>query len=197
TRRSQDEVILLWQNGATAVTPTYKLLGADLNGRVVLQKGPVPHVAALTLGAETLTLHTGDQPSAGRITVDGWFDGLVERLQARPSLPSAATVQFDITGDNGRTAAITLQDGQIRLLDGHQPEASVTITAAAQDWLAAINGETAPEALFLQGKLNIQGSLELALLLAEVISIAPPSKLRAEKWRLEFHYQDLLEIVFE
>ncbi|MBP6469306.1 MAG: SCP2 sterol-binding domain-containing protein [Chloroflexi bacterium] len=196
TRRSQDEVVLLWQNGKTAVSPTYKLLGADLNGRAVLQKGPVPHVAALTLGAETLTFHTGDQPSAGRITVDGWFDGLVGRLQAQPGLPPAAAVQFDIAGENGRIAAITLQEGQIHLVDGRHPEPSVTIAATAQDWLALINGETTPEALFLQGKLNIQGSLELALLLAEVISIAPPSKLRAEKWRLEFRYQDLLEIVF-
>jgi alpha-glucosidase (family GH31 glycosyl hydrolase)/putative sterol carrier protein len=196
SRHSTDEVIVCWQNGETAVTPTYKLVGTDLNGRAALQKGPLPHFAVLTLGKQALSLHTGDQPSAGRTTVVGWFDGLIGRLRAQPALPQTAVVQFDITGANGRTAALVLQEGQPNLVNGRHADPSVTISATDATWLALINGEATPETLFLQGKLNITGNLELVLLLAEVISIAPPSTFRPDPWRLEVRYQDLLELTF-
>ncbi len=200
SRSRPDDEIVMWRSATSPHTDLdirYRLLGTDLNGRPILQKEPVPHFATLLCGPETLSLHTGDQPTSSRLTVASWFDSLTGRLPLLKALPDKAVVQFDITGDNGRTAALVVENGAVTLRDGRLPDPTVTITAEDATWLALINGEATPETLFLQGKLNIAGNLELVLLLAEVISIAPPSKFRAAQWQLTFTYQDLLTITLE
>ncbi|MCB8985972.1 MAG: SCP2 sterol-binding domain-containing protein, partial [Ardenticatenaceae bacterium] len=197
SRHSPEDHIIMWQNSDSTLMPTYKLLGADSNGRPVLQKGDAPRFAILELGQLAHTFYNSDQPAAGRVTVQAWFESLAARLRQVAGRPETAVVQFDISGENGRVAALTLHGNEISLIDGRHPDPTVTISATDSTWLALLNGEAAPDALFLQGKLAITGNLELVLLLAETIAIAPPSKLRPDQWRLEFNYQDLLTLVYE
>ncbi|MCP4426534.1 MAG: SCP2 sterol-binding domain-containing protein, partial [Chloroflexi bacterium] len=62
------------------------------------------------------------------------------------------------------------------------------------DWLALINGETAPDELFLLGKLNIAGDFQLVMRLTGSMRIAPPNKFSSRKWRLDVQYFDTLTL---
>jgi putative sterol carrier protein len=104
-------------------------------------------------------------------------------------------VQFDIQGAQGHTAFLTLtEEGDVLLAEGHHEAPDVTITAEDVDWLALINGLIGPEESFLSGKLQISGDLNLALQMAQLISLAPPGTFLPGRWRLDLDYLDILTI---
>ncbi len=143
-----------------------------------------------------MSFHEGTQPSVGKVTVAAWFDALPDQIRRAPTSHEDIVVQFDISGENGRTAYLLRQDGDIHLVDGTHATADVTIAAAATDWLSLLNGETTPESLFLAGKIMVAGNLAFVVQLADTISLSPPSTYRADRWRLQIEYFDALRIDF-
>jgi alpha-glucosidase (family GH31 glycosyl hydrolase)/putative sterol carrier protein len=196
TRRSQDEMIILWNNQENEDV-VYKLAALGLNGRSEHKHEPLPPFGFFTLGEQTLSFHEGSHPSEGKVTVAAWFDSLPNQLAALPSSQEDIVVQFEMTGENSRLAYILREEGEIKLIDGTHANADVTIAADAADWLLLLNGEAAPEMMFLEGKINITGNLEFVLQLAESINLSPPSTYQAAKWQLEVNYMDVVRLAVE
>ncbi len=191
-RHSTGEAIILWNNTGSDAAQ-YRLAALDQHGGPHTLQGPFPRFAVLSLG-ESLSLHVGQQPQTGRPTVAGWFGALEERLRATPQGDLTAVVQFEITGEDGRTAYLSLQNGRVGLQDGQHAQPDLTVRAAANDWLALISGHTAPEDLFLAGKLSVAGNFDLVPLLLPHLQMAPLTRLAPHPWRLRFNFLDTLTI---
>jgi putative sterol carrier protein len=200
TRRSRDEAIVLWNNQERSDV-VYKLAALGLNGRSESVRSPLPKFGVFTIGEKSMRFHESSQPAVGKVTVSAWFDALAEQVRRLPTAQEEVAdtdhpyvVQFDISGENGRTAYLVQTGEDVSLVDGAHPNADATIAAAASDWLSLLNGEASPESMFLEGKITITGNLELVLRLASVISLSPPSTYRSDKWRLDVDYLDVLRV---
>ncbi len=80
-----------------------------------------------------------------------------------------AVYQFDLTGDGGGTWHIRIADGAVEIGMGHVETPNITLTAAADQWLAIVNGEVNGRTAFLAGKLKLKGDLSLAMTLPDLI----------------------------
>ncbi|MFN2170359.1 MAG: TIM-barrel domain-containing protein [Candidatus Promineifilaceae bacterium] len=197
-RRADEEEIVLWNNnGSEAIS--FTLAAEAFNFQREVEQGPLPRFAVLHVGRDALRWQKGTQSTVGQISVADWFGslidrlGLVGRLGANAAGGETAVVQFSIQGAQGYEAFLTLaEDGRVSLAEGYHETADVTITAEDADWLALINGLIGPEEAFLGGKLQIAGDLNLALQMAQLISLAPPGTFLPQRWRLDLNYLDIL-----
>jgi putative sterol carrier protein len=191
TRRSQDETIVLWNNQERSDV-VYKLAALGLTSGSESKRAPLPKFGIFTIGENAIRFHEGSQPAVGKVTVSAWFDSLADQVHRLPAAQEEVVVQFDISGENGRTAYLVRTGEDVKLADGTYPNADATIAAAASDWLSLLNGEVSPEFMFLEGKIRIMGNLELVMQLGSAISLSPPGTYRSDKWRLDVDYLDVL-----
>lgn len=194
--RANEEAIVLWNNEGSADV-TFSLAAEDFKYRRETDQGALPRFAVLHVGEDALRWQRGAQVAGGQISVIDWFASLVESIgsNAAANAPANALVQFDIQGAQGHTAFLTLAEGlEARLTDGTHEMPDVTITAEDADWLALINGLVGLEEAFLGSKLKVSGDFNLALQMAEAISLAPPGTYRPEHWRLDVTYLDILTV---
>ena len=197
TRRSDDEMILLWNNHEAENVAFQWQAFVDRYQHAGIQEGPLPKFGVFTLGEETITYHEGNQPAAGRASVTGWLAGLPGRIRKELVAEMDAVAQFEVRdgGEHGRVVHLVLQNGQAALTEGPHLQPDVVVLAQKGDWLSLINGDLSPEELFLSGKLSINGDLNLLLQLVDVMQIAPPSQYRAERWQLTLRYANYLTLL--
>lgn len=82
-----------------------------------------------------------------------------------------AVIQFNITGDGGGEWTVKIDSGKLSIVEGHATDASMTMTCAAQDLLAIVNGETSAVSAFMQGKVRIDGNMSLAMKLQTLLKV--------------------------
>jgi hypothetical protein len=190
-RHKPGEEIILWNNNG-AQNMRYKLAALDVNRHAQTVKGALPSFAVLTRDEQALTYHAGSQPARGRMTIDNWLAALPQRVDPRQVGLDEAAIGFMVQGENGRAVTLILRDGRAVLQEGVGETADVVISASPADWLALINGETIPQELFVQGKIELQGDMALLLQLASAFEIVAPGIYQPDHWRLTIDYMDLL-----
>jgi putative sterol carrier protein len=80
-----------------------------------------------------------------------------------------ATIQFDLSGDNGGLYWVKMADGGAESGEGAIDTPSMTLKAAADDWANMVNGDLNPMQAFMTGKIKIQGDMALAMKLQALI----------------------------
>lgn len=105
------------------------------------------------------------------------FETVQQWVQALPNLvdPSRVgdldtAIQLDLEGDGGGNWNLIVKDGALAVNEGRHADPELTLTTAAADWMAVINGESNPMGLFMQGKIKIQGDMQLAMKLQSLLS---------------------------
>lgn len=93
------------------------------------------------------------------------FAAMNERVQSDPSrlAGQTASYQFDLTGDDGGTFHLDIQNGSAAVAEGALANPGCTITLAAADFKDLVAGKANPMNLFFGGKLKIAGDMGLAM----------------------------------
>jgi putative sterol carrier protein len=74
-----------------------------------------------------------------------------------------AVIQYQLSGDEGGDWIVAIKDGLCTVQQGTAPNATMTLSADAQDYKDVITGKLNPMTAFMTGKLRLAGDLNLAM----------------------------------
>ena len=72
-------------------------------------------------------------------------------------------IQFNFTGAEPGNWNAQIQNGAVKVEQGVHPNPTMTLTADSADYIKLFVGELDPMQAFMQGKLKLQGDLNLAM----------------------------------
>ena len=91
------------------------------------------------------------------------FDQMGANINPDAAKGMNATIQFNLSGDNGGQWYVTIKDGTATVSEGTAPSANMTMTMAAQDYVDMTTGKLNGQMAFMSGKLKISGDMGLAM----------------------------------
>jgi putative sterol carrier protein len=101
--------------------------------------------------------------SADQVTPDVVIEQMPQHLDVAKAGATNATVQFDLSGDNGGKWWLKIHDGTAESGKGEVENPNLTLLAAADDYVKIALGQMDGTAAFMQGKLKIKGDMGLAI----------------------------------
>jgi putative sterol carrier protein len=104
-------------------------------------------------------------------TVKETFDAMAGRFQASKAAGVNATIQYDITGDQGGTWHAVIKDGTCAVNQGAATSPNLTLTMSSQDWLDMLAGKLSGQMAFMSGKLKLKGDMGLAMKVGSLFSV--------------------------
>ena len=81
-----------------------------------------------------------------------------------------ATIQFNLSGDNGGLYWLKIADGKCEAGQGAVENPKMTLKAAADDWHAVSTGKMNAMQAFMSGKIKIEGDMGMAMKLQTMFS---------------------------
>jgi alpha-glucosidase (family GH31 glycosyl hydrolase) len=184
--------ILLW-NSDGSQNLRFQFAGVPLAGVTAARRsGPLPRFAVLTIQGSQLTFLLEHGPQHVE-SVGAWLDALAADFQPEAIGDLDIGVQFLFRGEQGYQAHVHLSQQGLVVTPGVAERADVSLETGDSDWLALINGEIDPTELFLSGRLQVSGEMDLLMRLADLLSATPGQRhFRADAWKLEVNYLDML-----
>jgi putative sterol carrier protein len=101
----------------------------------------------------------GPPPGAAEASLNS----LVKRFREAEAKDLTAVYQLRLTGDQGGLWHLTVSNRQCSLTPGAAERPDVTITVAALDWVDLLAGRLDGYAAFVEGRVQVEGDLSLAL----------------------------------
>jgi len=96
-------------------------------------------------------------------TVKETFEAMSSRFRPDKAAGVNATIQYDITGDQGGTWHAVIKDGACSVVSGAASNPNLTLTMAAEHWLDMVTGKLNGQMAFMSGKLKLKGDMGLAM----------------------------------
>lgn len=91
---------------------------------------------------------------ATQAEINGIFPAMMENFRADKAEGVDATIQFDLSGDNGGLFWVKISGGESSHGEG-EVEADMTVKAAADDFFDMASGASNPMQAFMMGKLKV------------------------------------------
>jgi putative sterol carrier protein len=97
------------------------------------------------------------------MTPDEIFRELPKHLDQTTAKGLHATIQFNLTGEDGGHWYVTVKDGQAAVHGGTASAPNMTMSMTAQDYVDLSLGKLNRQMAFMSGKLMISGDVSLAM----------------------------------
>lgn len=94
---------------------------------------------------------------------------MIEKISPETAGDLDATIQFDLSGDNGGQFYLIVNNGQGEAHEGTTDDARMTLQADADEWYKVMTGETKAMTAFMSGKIKIKGDMGLAMKLQPML----------------------------
>ena len=91
------------------------------------------------------------------------FPEMVAHFNPQKAQGIEARVQFDLSGDNGGTYWLSINQGAATSGEGRIERPQMIVKAQADDYAAMANGDLNPMQAFMSGRVKIQGDMGLAM----------------------------------
>jgi acyl dehydratase/putative sterol carrier protein len=123
---------------------------------------PPPKMEELIPKGENPEFNTKEEIKMAFTDVKEVFDKMASVFNPSAAGSLNAVFQYDITGDGGGKWAVEVKEGTCNVTEGAHASPSVTMTMAADTWLAIVNKELNGMQAFMSGKLKATGDIMLA-----------------------------------
>ena len=82
-----------------------------------------------------------------------------------------AVIQFHFTGEQASDWYAVIKDDKVETVEGIHDNPTMTMTADSSDYIGIFTGELDGMKAFMQGKLKLEGDLNLAMKLTQMFKI--------------------------
>ena len=96
------------------------------------------------------------------------FSEVVSEFKPERAGDLRARFQFRLTGQDGGDWVVTVANRECVVTEGVVEKPDVTIGMDASDFVKMVNGELQPVVAFMQGKIKLQGDMNLAMKVQEL-----------------------------
>jgi len=104
-------------------------------------------------------------------TVRETFDAMPTKFRADKAVGVNATIQYDISGDQGGTWHAVIKDGTCTVNSGPAADPNLTLAMSAQDWIDMAGGKLSGQMAFMSGKLKLKGDMGLAMKVGSLFQV--------------------------
>jgi len=104
-------------------------------------------------------------------TVRETFDAMPTKFRADKAVGVNATIQYDISGDQGGTWHAVIKDGTCAVNSGPAANPNLTLAMSAQDWIDMAGGKLSGQMAFMSGKLKLKGDMGLAMKIGGIFQV--------------------------
>jgi putative sterol carrier protein len=80
-------------------------------------------------------------------------------------------IQFELTGEEASDWHVIVKDQTVKVEKGKHDSPTMTLGADSQDYKDIVTGRLNPMNAFMQGKVKLQGNLNLAMKFAEIFKL--------------------------
>ena len=98
------------------------------------------------------------------------FNEMVNGFQPERAGSLRAKFQFCLSGEDGGDWVVSVANKQCTVTPGAVDKPDVTISMDAADFVKMVNGELQPVVAFMQGKIKLQGDMNLAMKVQELFA---------------------------
>lgn len=102
-------------------------------------------------------------------TADEYFETLDRRFQPDRAEGIDVVFQLDLSGPGGREAYIAVAGATLVVGEGRHPAADLTLRTDAETWVRIANGAAHTQMTYLTGAIQVEGDLELTLLMRRLL----------------------------
>ena len=105
------------------------------------------------------------------ISIEELFERLPGAFIPEKAGDMDSVIQFELTGEEAGLWAVVIKDGTCKVDKGQHENPTMTLTADSQDYKDIVTGRLKAMNAFMQGKVKLQGNLNLAMKFAEIFKL--------------------------
>jgi putative sterol carrier protein len=105
------------------------------------------------------------------ITIKELFDRMPGAFMPEKAGDMDAIIQFNLSGEEASDWYVTIKDQTCKVDEGAHAEPTMTFSADSQDYKDIVTGKLNAMNAFMQGKVKLQGNLNLAMKFAEIFKL--------------------------
>jgi len=105
------------------------------------------------------------------LTIKDLFDRMPDAFMPDKAGDMDAVIQFNLSGEEASDWFVTIKDQKCKVDEGVHDGPTMTFSADSKDYKDIVTGKLNPMNAFMEGKVKLQGNLNLAMKFAEIFKL--------------------------